>query len=57
MHVQLGATCQLRFYLEIQVQENSQMEKELQYRKYVADARPLMKRCQGMQCLISFGAH
>jgi len=37
------------FYLEIQVQENSEMEKELQYRKYVADARPLMKRCQKMQ--------
>lgn len=46
----------LRFYLEfIQIQEKSQMDKELEYRKYVADARPLMKRCQGMQSLISFG--
>ena len=54
-HVHLRAICQLRFYLEIQVQEKSQMDKELEYRKHVADARPLMKRCQGMQSLISFG--
>lgn len=38
------------FYLEvIQVHEKDEMSKELEHRKFVADALPLMKRCQSMQ--------
>lgn len=48
-----GMGCDLRFYLEvIQVHEKDEMSKELEHRKFVADALPLMKRCQSMQLLI-----